>query len=89
MALRSGASASIVPAWWRPRRNVSQADTPPNVAAARARLRWHHDRRSTPIAPPRTRGFVQPGFKDVPRCPLGTSPIRQARDPLEPSFIPM
>ena len=67
MALGRGASAPIVPAWWRPCRNVSQADTPPNVAAARARLRWHYRRRSTPIAPSRARGFVQPGFKDVPQ----------------------
>ena len=66
MAPGRSASAPIVPAWTPPCRNVIQADTAAKVAAARAPLGWHHRRRSTPIAPPRTRGFVQPGFKDVP-----------------------
>jgi hypothetical protein len=67
MAPGRSASARIVPAWTPPCRNVIQADTAAKVAAARARLGWHHRRRSTPIAPPRTRGFVQSGFKDVPQ----------------------
>ena len=66
MAPGRSASAPIVSAWMPPCRKVIQADTA-KVAAARARLSWHHRRRSTPIAPPRSRGFVQSGFKDVPR----------------------
>jgi hypothetical protein len=67
MALGCSASAPNVPAWTPPCRNVIQADTAAKVATARARLGWHHRRRSTPIAPSRARGFVQPGFKDVPQ----------------------
>ena len=67
MAPGRSASTPIVPAWTPPCRDVSRADTAAKVAAARARLGWHHRRRSTPIAPPRSRGFVQPGFKDVPQ----------------------
>jgi hypothetical protein len=67
MALGRSASAPIVPARTPPCRNAIQADTAAKLAAARARPGWRHRRRSTPIAPPRTRGFVQPGFKDVPQ----------------------
>jgi hypothetical protein len=66
MAPGRSASAPIVPAWTPPCRKVS-ADTAAKLAAARARPGWRRHRRSTPIAPPRTRGFVQPGYKDVPR----------------------
>ena len=89
MAPGSSASAPIGPAWTPPCRNVIQADTAAKLASARACLGGHHRRRSTPIAPPLTRGFVQPGFKDVPQRPPGTLPSRRARDLLEPSFIPM
>lgn len=67
MAPGRSASAPTVSAWMPPCRKVIQADPAAKLAAARARPGWHHHRRSTPIAPPRTRGFVQPGFKDVPQ----------------------